>query len=295
MPTNEPKEGLSTNPHQPGIIGNNSAGGIGLKGQSTGGIGVRGESTGGVAGFFDGDVTVTRNITVQDILLAGTQLDGQGLVAQLQALAKRIQDLESQVLPIGCIVAFAGPSTNIPKGWALCDGSALSSADMTYAGLYAMIGTCWGNGSSGGLGAVFSAVAAGPNKTDFNLPDLRGLFLRGVDGLANRDPDKDSNGRQQLTSGGNTGNQVGSMQNDEFRSHNHGGYTTDDDRPGVINNIRQPAQSLSENVNGYAKDPGWLAYTWQGNPFHQHMIPAGGGHETRPKNANVNYIIRVGE
>ena len=76
------------------------------------------------------------------------------------------------------------------------------------------------------------------------------------------------NCNRQLAIGGNTGNEVGSMQNDEFRSHNH---------------------SISNNSSAYKPDPAWLAYTWQENAaYHQHKILADGGQETRPKNANVN-------
>src|SRR5271165_3353093 len=54
-----PYEGDSSDPNVAGIIGKNTAGGIGVKG------------TGGPAGFFEGDVAVTGNITAQDIILAG--------------------------------------------------------------------------------------------------------------------------------------------------------------------------------------------------------------------------------
>ena len=64
-----PYEGDSADQNVPGISGKNSAGGIGVSGQSTG----------GVAGFFDGEVAVTRNITAQDILLAGTPTARAGI------------------------------------------------------------------------------------------------------------------------------------------------------------------------------------------------------------------------
>jgi hypothetical protein len=53
-----PYEGDSSDPNVAGIIGKNTAGGIGVSG------------TGGPAGFFEGDVAVTGNITAQDIILA---------------------------------------------------------------------------------------------------------------------------------------------------------------------------------------------------------------------------------
>ena len=48
-------------------------------------------------------------------------------------------------------------ATGAPRGWLLCDGSAVSRTE--YATLYAAIGDTWG---------------AGDGSTTFNLPDLRG-------------------------------------------------------------------------------------------------------------------------
>lgn len=52
----------------------------------------------------------------------------------------------------------------IPSGWLECNGAAISRA--TYGTLFASIGTNYG---------------AGDGSTTFNLPDLRGEFLRGAD------------------------------------------------------------------------------------------------------------------
>src|ERR1051325_6033662 len=72
--------------------------------------------------------------------------------------------------PAGSVVAFAGPVA--PTGWLLCDGSQVSRT--TYASLFAAIGTAWGNGDA---------------LTTFNLPDMRGRFLRGTDHGLGSDPD----------------------------------------------------------------------------------------------------------
>ncbi|URK19427.1 tail fiber protein [Thalassospira sp. GO-4] len=63
---------------------------------------------------------------------------------------------------IGTVSAFAMPTA--PEGWLVCDGSAISRTD--YADLFATIGTVWG---------------AGDEISTFNLPDLRGEFVRGFD------------------------------------------------------------------------------------------------------------------
>jgi microcystin-dependent protein len=97
----------------------------------------------------------------------------------------------SVLMPAGVILPYGGGTA--PTGWLLCDGSAISRT--TYASLFAAIGTSHGYGD---------------NSTTFNLPDFRGRFMRGVDGTANRDPDKGT--RTSAATGGNTGNNVGSAQ-----------------------------------------------------------------------------------
>ena len=63
--------------------------------------------------------------------------------------------------PIGTILPYGG--TEAPKGWMLCQGQAVSRTG--YADLFAVIGTSFGTGDG---------------STTFNLPDLRGEFLRGA-------------------------------------------------------------------------------------------------------------------
>lgn len=63
--------------------------------------------------------------------------------------------------PIGTIQAYGG--TTAPTGWLLCQGQAVSRT--TYADLFAVIGTSFGEGDG---------------TTTFNIPDLRGEFLRGA-------------------------------------------------------------------------------------------------------------------
>jgi len=102
-----PFEGDSSDQSVPGITGANSAGGIGVLGQSdsaggigllgrsAGGIAVRGESTAsppGIAGLFIGDVSVNGNLTAQDIsLLAG---GGVQLAAPASGSGMRLSKLD---------------------------------------------------------------------------------------------------------------------------------------------------------------------------------------------------------
>lgn len=68
----------------------------------------------------------------------------------------------SDSTPVGTVVSFATP--NLPLGYLLCDGRAVSRT--SYADLFALIGTTFG---------------AGDGLTTFNLPDLRGRVVAGLD------------------------------------------------------------------------------------------------------------------
>ena len=64
-------------------------------------------------------------------------------------------------LPVtGVMLAFAG--SDVPDGWLLCDGSAISRT--TYADLFAAIGTTYGVGNG---------------STTFNIPDSVGATIAG--------------------------------------------------------------------------------------------------------------------
>lgn len=70
---------------------------------------------------------------------------------------------------VGAVSAFAMSSA--PTGWLKCNGAAISRA--VYADLFAKIGTTFGSGDGA---------------STFNLPDLRGEFLRGFDDARGADP-----------------------------------------------------------------------------------------------------------
>jgi hypothetical protein len=108
--------------------------------------------------------------------------------------------------PAGSIMAFAGKPDKVPAGWRLCDGSQLSRVD--FATLYSVIGTNWG---------------AGDGVNTFHLPDLRGVFLRGVSYDEPKGWDPDKNNRPALYPGGVGGNEVGSYQDEVYKSHTHTG------------------------------------------------------------------------
>lgn len=70
--------------------------------------------------------------------------------------------------PVGIINPYAG--ANAPTNWMLCSGQAISRT--VYASLYAAIGTAYG---------------VGDGSTTFNLPDLRGRVIAGIDNMGGSD------------------------------------------------------------------------------------------------------------
>lgn len=176
--------------------------------------------------------------------------DGQAN-AQGQAFAHRTAYLNKRMNPIGEVIMYAG--TAAPYGYLICNGSQVSRT--TYAALFAIVSTSFGQGNG---------------TTTFHLPDLRGRFVRGLDGAAGNDPDAAS--RTAMNTGGATGNNLGSVQGDGLKAHDHGipldgGAGSDIITTGTVDKI----PSFSAGFNTESE----------------------GGNETRPKNAYLNFIIKA--
>lgn len=170
--------------------------------------------------------------------------------------------------PAGLIMPFGGDVDKIPEGWLLCDGSTVSRT--TYANLFDVIGVNWG---------------AGDLTTTFHLPDLRGQFLRGVDGAAGVDPDKSS--RTAQYNGGATGNKVGSFQQDAFQGHWHlNKYSTQYNKYGTSGNGWQ-----SNWANSYQDATSSKAFIVDAASDGKNGTPRKSS-ETRTKNAYVHYLIK---
>lgn len=161
-------------------------------------------------------------------------------------------------MPVGTVMPYMGLFENLiglrAQGWLPCDGTAYLHTEFPL--LHLAIGN-----SSGG------------DTSSFNVPDLRGVFIRGVDRAENpRDPD--SGAREAQHPGGLAGNNVGSYQGDEFKSHNH---TTNVWKPKIGWDVQSPTGD-------------WC-------PPHDEKPVASdskGGNETRPKNVAAYYIIFAG-
>lgn len=163
-------------------------------------------------------------------------------------------------VPSGLVQWFAGSTA--PTGWLYCNGAVLETA--TYPDLYAAIGRTY----------TGSTVPS----TQFQIPDLRGQFLRGWDNRA--------------SGGVDNARAFGSSQNDTFASHRHsltlhtgdyGAAFKSDVACLMLNNDQM--QGVSGGRNNIDKNP----------------IPQAGGEpigltgdgETRPKNYALLPIIKT--
>lgn len=90
----------------------------------------------------------------------------QSLSTKAGSLEALIKVIQSQLVPIGTVVAFAGQV--VPDGWLFCYGQALKRSE--YPELFAALGTTAG---------------IGDGSTTFNIPDWRGKvpYGQGGDGL----------------------------------------------------------------------------------------------------------------
>jgi microcystin-dependent protein len=169
----------------------------------------------------------------------------------------------------GTIIAYAGISA--PDGFLLCDGTAVSR--VTYADLYRVIGTIYG---------------AGDGSTTFNLPDLRGRTVVGVN----------AGDVEFQTLGQKSGHK-------SLQAHSHGGGTGLNNASHTHGVPIQYATTTSTSGSGYritdvnnAAGGGGTAVTAVSNgqsANHAHAVGsdgAGNAQNIQPSIA-LNYLIKV--
>lgn len=163
---------------------------------------------------------------------------------------------------VGGVMAFA--TTSPPQGWLECNGQAISRNK--YATLFTRIGTIYGSGNGA---------------TTFNIPDLRGVFLRGWDYGRGLDP----------------GRGFGNYQADQIQdhqhtisSHTHGYkdiYYSEIEGTVYIQGHLGSASSDSDN-NGYEiPRTTSSAFGSVGDPTSSRH-----GSETRPRNVSIIFCIK---
>ncbi len=195
--------------------------------------------------------------------------------------------VSSDVSEVGKISMFA--RSTAPSGYLKCNGAAISRT--TYAALFSVIGTTFG---------------AGDGSTTFNIPDLRGEFIRGWDDARGVD----------------TSRVFGSWQDGQNLWHGHGitinGYSHNHwwgATTSTNGNHQHGTGMYSAAVgNGSSLDPdevkgngggGGYATSWNGNHTHDvsgwtstdshghsASIDGSGGNEVRVRNRALLYCIK---
>jgi hypothetical protein len=181
-------------------------------------------------------------------------------VPSVNLLTNGIGDVNrgGQLVPTGTVFSFAGSTA--PTGWLLCDGSAYNQAD--YTNLFSALGSTYNTQVNPTTGSTYTTTAG-----QFRVPDLRGLFLRGVGTPL---------GQSAVTLGGHQAQTTAknglTNSNSEIRPPGQptGGSQTYYVTAGTT------GSGTSSNSIGLA-----LAQTITGDP------------ETRPMNRGVTYIIKI--
>ena len=183
-------------------------------------------------------------------------------------------------VPSGAVFCMA--VATIPSGYLECNGQTVNRT--SYAALFAVIGTQYG---------------AGNGSTTFEVPDLRGEFIRGFD-----------NGK-----GTDSGRSIGTAQAAAFGQHQHSvdlttsnksltgsvqaisqSYRIDGTASGVFSKASNRNARLFGNSGGEAQCGGFDM-----DASHDHTVTGNTGNqgstsnsnETRPRNIAMMYIIKV--
>lgn len=178
-------------------------------------------------------------------------------------------DSNRNVLPVGMICMF--PIMGIPEGWIPCDGK--SHNKNTLPELFSVIGY------------NYSAIKTGDM---FQVPDYRGLFVRGVDYKRSDEATRtflDSDGARNLD---------GTIQNDSLQDHHHNLNTSS-----IYSTKNTPDNNKINSLAGDPDSSGGLYFnaldTINDQDYISGIRPAAGiniSAENRPKNIVALYCIK---
>jgi len=221
--------------------------------------------------FLNNDSTSLNQTTLRVKESGGNVLSESAILGVPVAEVAKVALSAHIDFPAGAIISFAGSSEKVPVGWLLCDGTAYNQAD--YPELFDAIGPSWGS----------------PSPEQFNVPDLRGVSLRGVSGTGDdlfNDPDRDI--RISRYAGGASGNNVGSYQMDALQ--NVTGIVGDFDTYAAIHGnstgpFKQTWVYSSTGIGSGSAD------SYNRVDFDLSRV-ARTSAETHSKNAYVNFIIK---
>ena len=164
-----------------------------------------------------------------------------------------------QGVPSGAVFCIA--VATVPSDYLECNGASVSRT--TYAALFAVIGTTYGSASG----------------TTFNLPDLRGEFIRGFD-----------NGK-----GTDSGRDIGSSQSSRNKSHSHTATVTD---PGHTHTYTGSKTTQGVDTDSHGHDDTVLEDTENKTTTNKTTgisvsNSSNGGTDARPRNIAMMYVIKT--
>lgn len=161
-------------------------------------------------------------------------------------------------LPSGMLAPYAGSSA--PSGWLLCDGSAVSRT--TYSALFTAISTTYG---------------VGDGSTTFNLPDLRGRAVRGLDNMGGTAANRITSGGSGITGttlGASGGAETVTLTTAQMPAHTHT-VTGWSGSAGSTNHIPEQVTNIS------------------GSAYATSSSGTGGAHNNTGPTIMLNYIIKT--
>lgn len=212
--------------------------------------------TGSLARNGSGAMTANLPMGGFKVTDAATATDATDLITKGQVDTA----IAAAAIAVGIVSPFAGATA--PSGWLLCNGQAVSRT--TYAALFAIVATTYGTGDG---------------STTFNVPDLRGEFIRGLD----------------ASRGIDGGRALGSAQSADIAAHNHTATSTVTD-PGHEHDILTSVQLLAAGggaIGSFGATPGTSTDTATTGITVATTVANSTGTETRPRNIALNFIIKT--
>lgn len=195
------------------------------------------------------------NVTGLQTALDGKQASGSYApasgIAPSAITGTAVITTDSRLVPAGAVMPFAMNSA--PSGWLQANGDLVSRS--TYSALFSAIGTTYGSGDG---------------STTFNLPDLRGYFIRGSG----------------TNSDGTASGSFATRQSDDVKPHNHPVSWAFGN---CVLNVQETQGGRSTGSATTVTD----INVSTGFPSASIAIQTNLGTETRPKNIAMMYCIKT--